>query len=197
VTWLGLIRYHVLFAIDIASRKVEIVGMAVHPLDGADGAQPSRCGRWLPVRQAVCPDRSGSSVRGNIPPNPWAGWGEGGEAAGEEPESERLRPPRPRTALERSAVGDGSAAFSASTTARLREVAQITVGEGWSGFGTRRARMLADRRQAYLCSRCPISEAAESSGEPRRTRYLPGTVTGFGKLPLRKSSEYTPSDSSK
>jgi transposase InsO family protein len=31
VTWLGLIRYHVLFAIDIASRKVEIVGMAVNP----------------------------------------------------------------------------------------------------------------------------------------------------------------------
>jgi hypothetical protein len=32
VTWLGLIRYHVLFAIDIASRKVEIVGMAVNPV---------------------------------------------------------------------------------------------------------------------------------------------------------------------
>jgi transposase InsO family protein len=31
VTWLGLIRYHVLFAIDVASRKVEIVGMAVNP----------------------------------------------------------------------------------------------------------------------------------------------------------------------
>jgi transposase InsO family protein len=31
VTWLGLVRYHVLFAIDIASRKVEIVGMAVNP----------------------------------------------------------------------------------------------------------------------------------------------------------------------
>jgi len=30
-TWLGLVRYHVLFAIDIASRKVEIVGMAVNP----------------------------------------------------------------------------------------------------------------------------------------------------------------------
>jgi len=31
VTWLGLIRYHVLLAIDIASRKVEIVGMAATP----------------------------------------------------------------------------------------------------------------------------------------------------------------------
>ena len=31
VTWLGLIRYHVLFAIDIASRKVEIVGIAANP----------------------------------------------------------------------------------------------------------------------------------------------------------------------
>jgi putative transposase len=31
VTWLGLVRYHVLFAVDIASRKVEIVGMAVNP----------------------------------------------------------------------------------------------------------------------------------------------------------------------
>ena len=31
VTWLGLIRYHVLFAIDVASRKVEILGIAVDP----------------------------------------------------------------------------------------------------------------------------------------------------------------------
>jgi hypothetical protein len=31
VTWLGLIRYHVLFAIDIARRKVEILGIAVNP----------------------------------------------------------------------------------------------------------------------------------------------------------------------
>jgi putative transposase len=31
VTWLGLIRYHVLFAIDLASRKVEIVGIAANP----------------------------------------------------------------------------------------------------------------------------------------------------------------------
>jgi transposase InsO family protein len=31
VTLLGLVRYHVLFAIDIASRKVEILGIAVNP----------------------------------------------------------------------------------------------------------------------------------------------------------------------
>jgi hypothetical protein len=31
MTWLGLARYHVLFAIDIASRKVEILGIAVNP----------------------------------------------------------------------------------------------------------------------------------------------------------------------
>jgi putative transposase len=31
VTWLGLVRYHVLFAIDIASRKVELLGVAVNP----------------------------------------------------------------------------------------------------------------------------------------------------------------------
>jgi transposase InsO family protein len=31
VTWLELVRYHVLFAIDIASRKVEILGVAVNP----------------------------------------------------------------------------------------------------------------------------------------------------------------------
>jgi len=31
VTWLGLVRYHVLFAIDVASRKVEILGAAVNP----------------------------------------------------------------------------------------------------------------------------------------------------------------------
>jgi len=30
-TRLGLIRYHVLFAIDIASRNVEILGIAVNP----------------------------------------------------------------------------------------------------------------------------------------------------------------------
>jgi putative transposase len=33
VTWFGLVRYHVLFAIDIASRKVEILGAAVNPGD--------------------------------------------------------------------------------------------------------------------------------------------------------------------
>jgi putative transposase len=31
VTWLGLVRYHVLFASDIATRKVEILGAAVNP----------------------------------------------------------------------------------------------------------------------------------------------------------------------
>ena len=31
VTWLGLIRCHVLFAIDIASRRAEIVGIAANP----------------------------------------------------------------------------------------------------------------------------------------------------------------------
>ena len=31
MTWRGLVRYHVLFAIDIASRKVEILGIAVNP----------------------------------------------------------------------------------------------------------------------------------------------------------------------
>ena len=31
VTWLGLVRYHVLFAIDIASRRVSILGAAVDP----------------------------------------------------------------------------------------------------------------------------------------------------------------------
>jgi len=31
VTWLGLVRYHMLFAIDVASRKVEILGVAVNP----------------------------------------------------------------------------------------------------------------------------------------------------------------------
>ena len=48
-TWLGLVRYHVLFAIDIASRKVEVLGivvnpgvhwmeqMARNPVDGSDG----------------------------------------------------------------------------------------------------------------------------------------------------------------
>jgi putative transposase len=31
VTWLGLVRYHVLFAIDVASRKVAILGIAANP----------------------------------------------------------------------------------------------------------------------------------------------------------------------
>ena len=30
-TWLGLVRYHMLFAIDVASRRVKILGMAVNP----------------------------------------------------------------------------------------------------------------------------------------------------------------------
>ena len=33
VTWLGLVRYHVLFAIDIASKEVEIIGVAAIPSD--------------------------------------------------------------------------------------------------------------------------------------------------------------------
>jgi hypothetical protein len=49
VTWFGLVRCHVLFAIDIASRKVEFLGRAVNPggawmeqiarnlVDGVDG----------------------------------------------------------------------------------------------------------------------------------------------------------------
>jgi putative transposase len=31
VTWLGLVRYHVLFAIDVASRKVAILGIGANP----------------------------------------------------------------------------------------------------------------------------------------------------------------------
>jgi transposase InsO family protein len=31
MTWLGVVRYHVLFAIDIASRRVEVLGIAVKP----------------------------------------------------------------------------------------------------------------------------------------------------------------------
>lgn len=41
VTWLGLVRYHVLFAIDVATRKVEILGLAVNP-GGAWMAQMAR-----------------------------------------------------------------------------------------------------------------------------------------------------------
>jgi len=41
VTWLGLVRYHVLFAIDIASRKVEILGPVVNP-EGAWREQIAR-----------------------------------------------------------------------------------------------------------------------------------------------------------
>jgi hypothetical protein len=37
VTWLGLVRYHVPFAIDIASRKAEILGI-VH------SKERNRCG---------------------------------------------------------------------------------------------------------------------------------------------------------
>ena len=60
-------------------------------LDGADGAQPGGCGRRLSSGQAVFTDRSGYSVHECIPPNPGAGWGEGGEVAGKESESERFR----------------------------------------------------------------------------------------------------------
>ena len=56
VTWLGLVRYHVLFAIDIATRKVEILGAAVNPggrVDGADREEPCRRGRWVLAGQTV------------------------------------------------------------------------------------------------------------------------------------------------
>jgi hypothetical protein len=57
VTWLGLIRYHVLFAIDIASRKVEIVGMVANPGGRGAGRAPvgraaRRQCRKLPVRMS-------------------------------------------------------------------------------------------------------------------------------------------------
>jgi hypothetical protein len=50
VTWTGLVRYHVLFVIDLASRRVEIAGI-VHSIsssvDEASRAQPHPCRRWV------------------------------------------------------------------------------------------------------------------------------------------------------
>ncbi|MBN2574405.1 MAG: hypothetical protein JXP73_07555 [Deltaproteobacteria bacterium] len=47
VTWLGLVRYHVLFAIDIASRKAEILGAAVNPGGGLAVFSASTTARLL------------------------------------------------------------------------------------------------------------------------------------------------------
>jgi len=59
MTWLELVRYHVLFAIDIASRKVEILGIAVNPGGPwmEQMAKPRRCHRWVLARTQSEPER--------------------------------------------------------------------------------------------------------------------------------------------
>jgi putative transposase len=54
LTVVGLVRYHVLFVIDIGSRIVEVVGLARSGwrLDEADGAEPARHRRRIPARKA-------------------------------------------------------------------------------------------------------------------------------------------------
>jgi hypothetical protein len=44
LSWVGLVRYHVFFVMDLARRRVEIAGIALsrRPVDGAGGAEPSR-----------------------------------------------------------------------------------------------------------------------------------------------------------
>ena len=63
VTWAGLVRYPVLFVIDLATRRVEIAGIVDQPrrLDEADGTQPHRCGRWLSA-QASLPHHGSRSI---------------------------------------------------------------------------------------------------------------------------------------
>ena len=59
MTWLGLVRYHVLFAIDTANRKVEILGIAVNPGGPwmEQMAKPRRCHRWVLARTQSEPER--------------------------------------------------------------------------------------------------------------------------------------------
>jgi len=94
MTWLGLIRYHVLFAIDIASRKVEILGIAVNP--GGPGMEqmarkPRRCARWVLAGQALFAARPGSIVHARISTNPRPSWRQDGEVARTQSEPERFR----------------------------------------------------------------------------------------------------------
>ena len=93
-TLLGLVRYHVLFAIDFASRKVEILGIAVNPgghwmeqmarnlVDATDG---------VPTRQAVCAARPGSIVHASISTDPRPGWRQDSEVTCSQSEPERFR----------------------------------------------------------------------------------------------------------
>jgi hypothetical protein len=60
LTLVGLVRYSVLFVIDIATRRVYIAGIAREP-DGRwivsrsrARAQPHRSDRWRPERDALC-----------------------------------------------------------------------------------------------------------------------------------------------
>jgi hypothetical protein len=56
VTWTGLVRFHVLLVIDLASRRVEIVGITEQPHEvwmKQMGARPDRCRRRLPPEAPV------------------------------------------------------------------------------------------------------------------------------------------------
>jgi hypothetical protein len=57
MSWAGLIRYHVLFLIDVASRRVEIAGVTRSP----DG-----CG-WIRLRGTCSMSRTGSCLIETVP----------------------------------------------------------------------------------------------------------------------------------
>jgi hypothetical protein len=80
-SWAGLIRYHVLFLIDIASRKVEIAGLTRSP----DGTRMDQVARNLLdaedgvlLRKKYPPARPGSTLHDGVPNGARTRWGGGG-----------------------------------------------------------------------------------------------------------------------
>jgi hypothetical protein len=65
VTWAGLVRYHVLFVIELATPARgdrRHLRPASRSLDEADGTQPHGCGRWLSAQASLPRHRSRSIV---------------------------------------------------------------------------------------------------------------------------------------
>jgi hypothetical protein len=96
VTWTGLVRYHVLFVIDLASRRLEIAGITEQPHEArsvhkADGAQPHGRRRRLPPQASLHHHGSGSVVLSQRPRHAQEQRGDACAASVAEPKLKGLR----------------------------------------------------------------------------------------------------------
>ena len=117
VTWLGLVRYHVLFAIDIASRKVEILGAAANP--GGSWMEPNARNLVDAVDGFPLGRRYVSTDRDPLYTKAFREILKRGTTRASR--TRASRPARSWTAPAKSSVAIGLAGFSASTTARPPE----------------------------------------------------------------------------